>query len=221
MLYTTNLLAISCRFTFTSLTQQQLTLCLCNSTTALVHLLQNQLATSSATLQLYSTLTLLLSPILHQPLAPIPPIASYLSKHLLPALTSNEDSAALQHQLADIILDLVWQLDTQIDSAILRRPTSTVDEQQQQQQQQQPKAKEEDAMQVDEQQQQEGATKEAKSEQSEEDKKAAEAAKAKDEAARFLKLETAARERLAEFVKLLIVRPAIPWRAAELKRLQS
>jgi chemotaxis protein histidine kinase CheA len=172
-----------------------------------VHLLQNQLTTSSATLQLYSTLTLLLSPILHQPLAPIPPIASYLSQHLLTALTSNEESAALQHQLADIILDLVWQLDTQIDSAILRRPASTNEEQQQQQ----PEAKEEDAMQVDE-QQLEGSAKEAKSEQSEEDKKAAEAAKAKDEAARFLKLETAARERLAEFVKLLIVRPAFPWR---------
>lgn len=98
-------------------------------------LLQNQSTSCSASLSLYSTLTLLLSPILHQPLAPIPPIATYLSQHLLTAL-----APPLQLQLADIILDLVWQLDTQIE-----------------------------------------------------------------EATRFLHLESTARERLAEFVKLLIV----------------
>lgn len=161
-----------------------------------MHLLQTE--STPSTLSLYSHLTLLLSPILHQPLAPIPPIATYLASHLWPALQSQSQSQS-QLQLADIILDLVWQLDTQIDSAILRRPAplpASTPEQQQQQQLQQ------DAMHLDD--QHEGPI----AESTEQDKQAKEAAKANDEAARFLKLETAARERLAEFVKLLIVSPA-------------
>lgn len=100
------------------------------STSSLVALLQASTSTSAATVALYSCMTALVLPILQ---APNPRVAEYLIQVLLPALHPTQEEVSytdeekaryieLKEQLADVLIDVVWQLEQEIDSGVLHPP---------------------------------------------------------------------------------------------------
>lgn len=106
-------------------TTRQLNVASLHSTEQLVTLVTIAPASSPAPLALYSAIHSLLFPLVSSTPPSVSLVASYFSDSLFPALRAAKDAVTdPAERVADVIIDVVWQIDQEIENGMLQYRTA-------------------------------------------------------------------------------------------------